>query len=291
MKIQKLFSFFLLSCAAAYSQGYVDLVRFDGHYSNVRNDSDQKKELFIIQTQFFIPLIQKNERSFFLNPRFERIFLNSEDKKFNLLHSAYPFGFKSNFNKKWGFTSIIIPRINGISNNSFQIGTLNTLNVNNSENLSQRLGLYFNTEFFGPFLVPLYGIDWKFKQKWRLYGLFPFSMAIENRNSAVIAYGLVFNAIINSFRPMHSIASVGYIQRNSNELNFYFDYFFFKNFVFEGRIGYSFGRKYTGYHEKDKVDLQISLVRFGDHRPEIKPIIEDGMIIQLSILYRFKTDY
>lgn len=90
---------------------------------------------------------------------------------------------------------------------------------------------------------------------------------------------------------MHSIASVGYIQRNSNELNFYFDYFFFKNFVFEGRIGYSFGRKYTGYHEIDKVELQISLVRFGDHRPEIKPIIEDGMIIQLSILYRFKTDY
>ncbi|MFQ3577224.1 MAG: hypothetical protein SNJ77_12390 [Cytophagales bacterium] len=274
-----------------FSQGFVDIVRLESYYSPTQTKQGEKVNLSIGQAQLFLPIVKNEKNTVFFNPRFELVNIQFKDESLQLVQTAYPLGFKRNVNDRWGYTTIVIPRFNGPFDNSFQIGVLNTVNINNSGNLNQRFGFYANQEFFGLFLLPLYGIDWKINGSWRAYGLLPVNAAIENRKSEKLAYGISFNAFINSFRSFQTEKYPGYFQRNTNELYLYADYYLSAKLVLQGKVGYSVGRAYKYYPEDEQLAYQISLARFGDKRAKRDAFVTDGAIFQLNLVFRVKTDY
>jgi hypothetical protein len=64
----------------------------------------------------------------------------------------------------WSLTMTAIPRFNseGLKlENSFQMGGLLLASYKKKETLKYKFGVYVNNEFFGVFVMPLAGIDWK----------------------------------------------------------------------------------------------------------------------------------
>jgi hypothetical protein len=90
-------------------------------------------------------------------------------------------------NKSWTLALGGIPRFNSeglkLSGNSFQIGGLTLLSYQVNAGLRCRLGVYVNKEFFGLYVVPLAGIDWKMGDRDMLFGVLPGRLTYEHRLS------------------------------------------------------------------------------------------------------------
>ena len=59
------------------------------------------------------------------------------------------------------------------SGDAFQMGGVFIHSFRVKDNLTLKLGLYYNHEFFGDFYMPLFGIDWRLKNDWYIFGMLP----------------------------------------------------------------------------------------------------------------------
>ena len=59
----------------------------------------------------------------------------------------------------------------------------------------------------------------------------------------------------------------------------------FGNLYAEGRIGHSLSRKYKQYAGDDKISFAIPLVAFGDDRTLKNVRFDDGIIMELRLVY------
>jgi hypothetical protein len=97
--------------------------------------------------------------------------------------------------KKWSLNLTAIPRLNGEEldfNNAFQMGGLAFASYKAKEQQKFRFGIYVNNDFFGLFVIPLAGIDWRIDQKNYLFGLLPGRLTFEHQLSHNLYTGLLF---------------------------------------------------------------------------------------------------
>jgi len=155
---------------------------------------------------------------------------------------AFPVGIIFPLNAKWSLNITAIPRINseGLQlNNGFQIGCLTFASYKIKERQKLRLGIYINNDFFGVFVIPLVGIDWRINSNDYLFGLLPGRLSYEHRLSNVFYAGATFRAITNSYRFKNG----NYLRIDDNQLSLYLDYYPVKNFVLTLEPGYGIIRK------------------------------------------------
>ena len=87
------------------------------------------------------------------------------------------------------------------------------------------LGVYSNSEFFGLFVVPLVGIDWKIDDRNYLFGVFPGRLSFEHQWDRHWYSGLSFRAPTNSYR----ITNGEYIRLDDAQLSLFLDYYLTKH--------------------------------------------------------------
>ena len=182
-----------------------------------------------------------------------------------------PLSFLKQFsNEKFSILATLITRWNrelGFSaGNNQQWGGFVLGSFKKNTNLTYKLGLYYNHEFFGEFFVPLLGIDWKISDKNNLFGVLPGNLVYEHKVNKTFYYGAAFRSFTNSYRLHQTDPCAGdcdatrYMRIDENQIGFFADYYFTKRIVLNIEAGHSVFRKIReGTRGGEKGDYKIVL--------------------------------
>lgn len=204
--------------------------------------------------------------------------------------------------KKWSDSLntlfMLIPRISSdmkeLSNEDAQLGGVVLFTRKRSEELSWKYGLYANTEFFGFFLVPLIGVDWKVNEKLRFFGTLPANMTAMYTCSDFLRLGLKFSAPAASYRLSENHNSP-YLHQYTNLLFFFQDWYLTRQVVLQTQLGHSFFRYYRYYDKNDRYKVSVSGIGIGGGKREPLSRVDfdelnDGLVFQLGIVFRYDLE-
>ena len=198
-------------------------------------------------------------------------------------------GYNHKFDEKKSFLFILLPRLNSdyryINSNALQLGVFTTYSKRSSEKFLWKVGMYFSTEFFGPFLVPLFGLNWDVSPKLSITGDLPIYAKIKYNVTNNFSTGVGYIALVSSYR-LSGEFNDAYTSRYAIEPYVFVEVKFLKQLYFNGKLGYTMGRKYPIYEKEDRLDLQLSFIKFGDDRPQSYPEILDNFFFELGIAFK-----
>ena len=224
-----------------------------------------------------IPVKFKSGAILLLSPFFESWNIDSANNK-NFLpvvsSIVLPVGMFFQLNERWSMNITAIARINGQDidvNNSFQIGGIAFASYKMKEQQKFRLGFYINNDFFGVFVVPLVGVDWRIDKNNYLFGLLPGRLTFEHKLNNNLYTGATFRAITNSYR----LNDENYLRIDDNQLSVYLDYYPAKHVTITLEPGYGIFRKLRSGNGRNKNYIT-------DYN------WDDGLFIKLSASYRIR---
>ena len=150
-----------------------------------------------------------------------------------------------------------------------------------------------NSEFFGPFLVPVlafYRIS--SNKKFEVNVALPSSVDINYRLSDLMTSGINFTGQIKTYRlaALETIPNAGYVRKSSNEISGYLKFDFSKNIILYARLGYTVGRAYRIYADNDKISMAISFIKIGKFDQQLNSNFSNGLIYQVILGYRVFTN-
>ena len=133
-----------------------------------------------------------------------------------------------------------------------------------------RFGVYMNREFFGLFVWPLLGTDWRLGRNDYLFGLLPGRLTYEHRWNDRFYGGATFRALTNSFR----LDNGNFVRIDDNQLSLYLDVYPARKWCITLEPGYGVARKIrTGVDDKSYASVRN---------------MGDGLFIKLSTSYRIR---
>lgn len=173
---------------------------------------------------------------------------------------AMPVSFlKSIPNSNWRILTTGIIRMNDVNinkNGRYQFGgaLLGSYFIKD-KNLSYKIGVYINSEFFGLFIIPLVGIDWQINERTNLFGVLPASLTLEHRLNRHLYTGITFRTFTNSYQD----SAQTYFRVDENQFGAFLDYYINKHIVLNLEVGHSVLRKIrTGVEHKTTYDWNAS---------------------------------
>ncbi len=195
-------------------------------------------------------------------------------------HAAYiPITWLHRWNEKWKTAFVFIPRLSsqldeGLKLNQFQLGGALLASYKKKETLKYKFGVYYNSEFFNHFVLPLLGIEWNINTKWNIFGVLPGSMNLEYKFRKSMHAGIMFRSITNSYRTFDN----NFIRVNDNHLKLFLDIYLKKNQVMSIEAGHTILRKYkSGYRKTGDAEYYSMNVT-------------DGYLFRIAYAFRLRTD-
>lgn len=240
--------------AAASAQPYIDPlnIRYTNAFSNNNKNATPFSHLYIGPD---LPFKMKKNSFVVLSPFYEKWNIDSaSDKNFLPGVSSIALAVSAIFpldKDHWSLTVTGIPRFNseGLKfDNSFQMGGLLLASYKKKKGLKYKFGLYVNNEFFGLFVMPLAGIDWKINERNNLFGILPGRLTYEHKLSSHFYTGATFRAITNSYR----LNNGSWLRIDDNQLSAFIDCYATKHIVFSGEAGYGIMRQLRSGTSRNK---------------------------------------
>jgi Domain of unknown function (DUF6268) len=282
-------------------QKYVDIAKF--YYGNSSlnkfENSDSSTRIKELGLEITIPIVINLSDAILTGLVYERIQtkLFEADPETTVSVLGLRAGLSKKHSDKWSGTYVLIPKIasdfDHIGSKDFQLGVIALLKYAKRPNKSYKLGVYYNAELFGPFIVPLLGVyylspDEKFETNLTL----PFLADMNYKLNNFMHVGINFNGQVRSYHltEVSSTNKPGYVVKATNELFSYLKFNLNKNFSIQTKVGYSVGRSFRVYDENDKISYGSVLIKVGDDRQQLNTDFSDGFIYQATMLYRFITD-
>lgn len=279
--MKKFLLLLILFPALLQAQPFLDLASVYFQYSAADRPKDNST-LYTELASVSLTLPLKIDSDYFvINPVYENFKItfpaNYKDHTFQVAY--LPLTWLHQWNAKWKTAFVFIPRMSSelkgnFTSNDMQYGGAVLTSFQKKETLKYKFGLYYNSEFFGPFFMPLLGIDWNVNSKLNIFGVLPGSMNIEYKFVRSVHAGILFRSITNSYRTyMHS-----FIRVNDAHLKFFLDFYPAKNHVISVEAGHTLFRKYkSGYRESGKADYHDLNVT-------------DGLLFKIGYAFRLRTD-
>ncbi|ULQ55365.1 DUF6268 family outer membrane beta-barrel protein [Flavihumibacter rivuli] len=277
------------------AQPYIDLlnVRYTNspaHTGLINQDEpDLKLNHFFGNINLPIPLKLDRSDVLVISPYFEQWDVGVEKEKTTVQGFGLPVGIQKKLNEKWGMTALLFYRYNRQTpikddpDISDQWGGVLIANLRRNPSLVFRFGVYYNKEFFGHFVVPLLGLDWKLNDRNNIFGTLPGAITWERKVTGKFYYGMNFRAITNSYRlrledPCASgdCSQRAYLRIDENQVGFYADVYLTKKLVLNGEIGHSVLRKLRYGITADKGDTRQTLSQ------------QDNFYFRISTAYRLR---
>lgn len=188
---------------------------------------------------------------------------------------------------------LVAPRLmsdfKNMDGNSFQFGGVLSYQNNLSDKLNLGFGAMFNQELFGPYLVPIFLLDWQVSDRWYIEGMIPVTLKVHYRVTDGLEVGFNHFGLITSYALGEEAYAGDYMERQSIDLSLFARQRLFGNFFIEGMVGRTFGRGYKQYAGDQKVSFAIPLVAFGDDRTVKNVTFNDGMIFTLKLIFNLKV--
>jgi len=195
--------------------------------------------------------------------------------------------------EKWSGSYVLLPKLssdfNGpLSIKDFQIGGIALMKFTKNENLNYKFGLYYNSELFGPFLVPLFGLYYlSDNKKFESTLTLPFLADANYKLLDKLKVGVNFSAQVRSYHLNEiSAGTNGYAVKDIKEIGSYLRFTIVKGLSIQARVAYSLGRSYRVFEEGDKIKFGSILIKVDDHRERLNTDFSNGLIYQTSLIYR-----
>jgi hypothetical protein len=257
------------------AQPYVDPFQF--RYTNAfRNKNAYATPFTHVWAGSDVPLKLKEKTYLLLSPYYEGWNIDSATKKEivpAVQSIAFPVGVILPLNDKWSLNVMPILRTNGqhlFKEKTMQFGGVTFATYAVTPQKKFRFGIYMNQEFFGLFVWPLLGTDWKLSKNDYLFALLPGRLTYEHRWSDRWYGGVTFRALTNSFR----LDSGNFVRVDDNQVSLYMDIYPASKWCITLEPGYGVARKIrTGADTK----TYSSVKNMGD-----------GFFIKLSTSYRIR---
>lgn len=273
----------------ASAQPYLDIAFVKYTHSpntGLLNRNNTFNKLTLLNAGLNIPIVFKKDSSILMFAPFAENWNLSAGNLSEITPNYYSLGLPVYFikpvNHRWSITLAAIFRANGchssLFKNKMQIGGLFLNSFKKRDDLIFKIGLYYNKEFFGNFIVPLAGLDWKIDKKNSLFGVLPGNMIFERRVTNKFYYGASFKAITSSY--MSAYINYGfvpmYIRIDDNQLGGFTDFYFAKNMALSLEAGHSIFRK-------------IRVGRYGPAKNYfLSEKINNNLFIKLGLNYRMR---
>lgn len=295
-KILTLSLFLSLFSCFSFGQDYVDLARF--HYADTpQNDFDSiggntNVQDFGLDVTLPIKLNEGNVILTGFNIDQITTKLHPTTNPTTVSTVNLKVGFNKKHSDKWSGTYMFLPKISSdfknLSSKDYQFGALALMKYNKKENLKYNIGLYYNGELFGPFLVPLLGLYYRSEnEKFEANLTLPIWADVNYKLSNFIKIGANFSAFVRSY---HLGENNAYVVKKSNDVFGYLQFNLTKSILLQTKTGYSIGRSYKVYNDGDETNLAVSAFRFGDDRTVLNPTFKDGLIFKVRLIYRFHIE-
>ncbi len=298
-------SFFLLLAGLASAQDYIDLAKL--YYTNSPNNqfdsTSQTSNLTKAGGELLVPIPLKNGNAIITGLMYERVELRPGPQLADpiQLYVVNPrFGVNWVHNKKWTGQYLLLPQISSdlegrLQAHDFQLGAIGIVNYQKSENLTYRIGAYYNSALYGPGTFVIGGFYYhKAGSRWTFDFMLPIWADINFNINDVFSLGLRQDDMLRSYylnNPAFTDKDE-YLVELSPDTYFYLQTAIAKNYIFQFKVGHSIGRSYQVYNTGDKIDLGFSGINFGDDRNKLSTDFADGLIFQMRFHYRlFLDDY
>lgn len=284
-----------------FAQDFVDIakVHYAGSQINNFDDTDTGSRLDEVGLDLTVPFVRNDRLSIVSGLIFEgiktQLYPGTERETISSLTLKAGISYKHN--DKWWGTYLLLPKVASdfkqpLSKKDFQIGGVALIRYNATSNLVYRMGIYGNTELFGPWIVPIVGIYYlNPAKKFEINATLPLAADMNYKITPYYHVGMNFFGLVRSYH-LNAIAGgtgTGYVARSTNELFAYLRLNLGKSSIVQLKVGTSLGRSYRVYYEYDKVGLGMPLKYFNDGRQQVNLDFEDGLIGQVVYIYRVPT--
>lgn len=274
--IRLLSIFLLMLCNYLHAQPYVDPMQIRYTYG-FRNSSAAATPFTHLWAGSDLPIKLRNRTYQLFSPYYEQWDIDSAGKQ-NIVPQvrslAFPVGLILSFkDTMWGLNLLPVMRWNGeelFADKTFQFGgaVFATRQIKPGKKL--RFGVYMNSEFFGFFVMPLLGADWRIDKKNYVFGLLPGRLTWEHQVSKKLYYGATFRALTQSYR----LKDGRYQRIDDNQISAFLDFYPAKRLCITLEPGYGIMRKLrSGTEHREYTQIR----NFGD-----------GPFIKLSTSYRLR---
>ena len=303
MKINKsiLILLYCLNTIFIFSQNYVDLLKLNLNTTNLNtfDSSSSKTQVNELMLDFTIPIKLNEKTSLISGLIYENIqtklFEDGNVKTFG--STTLKVGANKLINDRWSATAVLLPKIasdyKSISGKDIQFGAIGIMKYKKSDNKNFKFGLYYNSELFGPFFVPMIGMYYLSpNKKFETNIMLPLQADVNYKLIPFINFGLNFNGQIRSYHLTDVTPSFKstYIARSTNELYAYLKFNATQNISITIKVGQSIGRTYNVFDEGDKVTFGLPATFIGGKRQQLNTNFSNGMIFQATLLYRFNLE-
>jgi len=283
----------------AHSQNYVDLAKI--WYANTPlnqfDSSEAETRVREYGMDVNLPIVLKERYTFLTGFTFgsSSARVSSENDDISSVYTVLlKLGMNIEHSEKWTGTYLFMPKLSSdlkqISRKDFQFGGLVLIDYKKREKIKYRFGLYYNSELFGPYFVPLFGIYYKsHSDKFEINATLPVWLDLNYRFVTWFRLGTNFSGLTRTFNinePQYA-ENGEYLVKQSNEIYLYGQFEILKSLIIQTKIGYSIGRRYSLYDETDKVGFGLMLFRFDDDRDQLNSEFTDGLIFRVRLIYRF----
>lgn len=278
-------------------QSHLDLIslgyRFEFQPELLESDSEVDVQDAIFNLTVPIPL--KDKDAILFSAQNHRLSLSSaNDALLDINSWAVRLGltYRKQWNTDWyslfQVTGSIAGNLENGASQSYSGGGLLVLGYQADENIQYKFGLYGAREFFGPFFVPILGIDWKIRPDLRLYGNLPITLNLNYILADKVWTGFGFIGNVASY----SVQGNGntYLEQLSNQVYLYTDLYITQNLVFETRLGYIIGRDYFLFDRADRLGTRVSAFEFNDNRIPITADFKDSPFVEFRIIFRLDLE-
>lgn len=204
--------FFLLLCySKSNAQPFIDIVNFSVYKSRPTNlfssdDNSFYSNSFSINSTLPLKLDSNNLIS--LNPFIDshKYRLKTKLGGTRYTSTGIPVFFVHQWkNTYWKTSAGFIGRINknedrDETKNIYQYGGVLINTFGKKESLKLKFGMYINTEFYGWYVTPLLGLDWRVNKKLNVFGVLPSNMNAEYKLHRLLHTGIAFKGSIATYR-------------------------------------------------------------------------------------------
>lgn len=299
--MKKWYSLFFVFSAYAFpmqAQDYIDLIKL--YYANTPlnqfDNATQGSRVKEWGLDLTLPVRLNDQTALLTGLFFEKISTKaSPASSINPVYTVNPrLGVNLKHGERWSGTYLLLPKLssdlNNFSGKDFQMGALVLLKYIRQENLNYKMGLYYNSELFGPFFVPILGLYYKSpNHKFETDLSLPLAADMNYSLLPWLKAGVNFSAFVRSYylnEPQLS-ENEEYLVKRTSEIFTYLQFNLQKSIILQTKVGYAIGRSYRIYDENDQMAWGLSAFRFGDNTEQLNPDFKDGAIFSVRILYRF----
>ena len=266
--------FFLFLSHHVSAQPYFDLTGIN-YFKNIVSNNNIKANLEAINGFINIPIRNDSDYTIFSLGYDHLAIVVQTQEKYSL--SGYRFSVSRIHKWSSGWLSVFVfnARSNSglpevFSSDNFQFGGAFVSTKKLSNRFKYSFGLYYNQEQFGPFFVPLAGINWSVTPDFRIFGLLPNNFYLDYRIIKPFHVGFNFSFVTSSFR----LEQNQYFRYNENQIRLYLNWIVGASHVLFMESGHSIGRKFT------KGNVNSSSGSTLDYN------FDQGWIIKMGYTYR-----